>query len=118
MKELIEIIEQQQKGHENEPIFMIGEQLKEIAAQEPLSCTLLKQDLTVEGMRLKDVAEKFQAYSDQNHKNAKCFCITPIVAEKLIREFYALPQKEESKSQTSGNLDEKKDSYIDLGAFL
>ena len=29
MKELRKIIEEQQKGHEDDPIFMIGEQLKE-----------------------------------------------------------------------------------------
>lgn len=117
MQELIGIIETQQKGHENEPIFMIGEQLKEMAQREPSSCALLKQDLLVEGMGLKDAAKKLQEYSDKNHGQAKCFCITPNVAERILREFYGL-EKAQAKSQTIGILEEKKDGYIDLSTFL
>ncbi len=47
MKELRELIEKQRKGHKNDPVFMIGEQLLEIAEKEPASLELLKKDLTV-----------------------------------------------------------------------
>ena len=47
MNKLEELIAQQQKGHEAQPRFMIGEQLKEIAAREPLCAEILEKDLTV-----------------------------------------------------------------------
>ena len=47
MSKLYDLIAEQQKGHENEPRFMIGEQLKEIAEREPLSAELLERDLEI-----------------------------------------------------------------------
>ena len=111
-----EIIEAQQKGHENKPRFMIGEQLKEIAEREPLSAELLERDLQIEEMNLAAAEKRFQEYADKNHGKERTFCITPKVAERLLREFYGLPIPEE-------NAPEKKEAdssagYIDLSSFL
>ena len=111
-----EMICEQQKGHETEPRFMIGEQLKEIAEMEPLSADLLERDLEIEEMNLEAAEKHFQEYADKNHGKAKAFCITPKVAERLLREFYGLPIPEE-------NAPEKKEAdssagYIDLSSFL
>ena len=110
---LQEIIAQQQKGHENKPRFMIGEQLKEIAAREPKSAELIEQDLQVKEMSLEAAERAFQAYADQHKGNARTFCITPIVAEGILRKFYGLPEAgkapEEPKPQ---------EGYIDLSSFL
>lgn len=111
-----EIIEAQQKGHENKPRFMIGEQLKEIAEREPLSAELLERDLQIEEMNLAAAEKRFQEYADKNHGQERTFCITPKVAERLLREFYGLPIPEE-------NAPEKKEAetsagYIDLSSFL
>ena len=116
MSKLCDLIAEQQKGHENEPRFMIGEQLKEIAEREPLSAELLERDLEIEEMNLEAAEKHFQEYADRNHGKAKAFCITPVVAEKLLREFYGLPIPEE-------NAPEKKEAdssagYIDLSSFL
>ena len=111
-----EIIELQQKGHEDKPRFMIGEQLKEIAEREPLSAELLERDIEIKEMNLEAAEKHFQEYSDKNHGKAKTFCITPKVAERLLREFYGLPIPEE-------NAHDKKEAdssagYIDLSSFL
>ena len=116
MSKLFDLIAEQQKGHETEPRFMIGEQLKEIAEREPLSAELLERDLEIEEMNLEAAEEHFQEYADRNHGKAKAFCITPKVAERLLREFYGLPIPEE-------NAPEKKEAdssagYIDLSSFL
>lgn len=116
MSKLYDLIAEQQKGHETEPRFMIGEQLKEIAEREPLSAELLERDLEIEEMNLEAAEKHFQEYADKNHGKAKAFCITPKVAEKLLREFYGLPIPEE-------NAPEKKEAdssagYIDLSSFL
>lgn len=116
MSKLYDLIAEQQKGHETEPRFMIGEQLKEIAEREPLSAELLERDLEIEEMNLEAAEKHFQEYADKNHGKAKAFCITPKVAERLLREFYGLPIPEE-------NAPEKKEAdssagYIDLSLFL
>ena len=116
MSKLFDLIAEQQKGHETEPRFMIGEQLKEIAEREPLSAELLERDLEIEELNLEAAEKHFQEHADRNHGKAKAFCITPKVAEKLLREFYGLPIPEE-------NAPEKKEAdssagYIDLSSFL
>ena len=116
MSKLFDLIAEQQRGHETEPRFMIGEQLKEIAEREPLSAELLERDLEIEEMNLEAAEKHFQEYADRNHGKAKAFCITPKVAARLLREFYGLPIPEE-------NAPEKKEAdssagYIDLSSFL
>lgn len=115
MSKVFEIINEQQKGRENTPAFMIGEQLKEIAAHEPASAELLEKDLIVAGMGLDGAAKKLQEYADANHKTAKCFCISPLKAEEILREFYGLPKREIVTSQEPRNDGGAK---IDLSDFL
>ena len=116
MGKLYEIIAAQQKGHENEPIFMIGEQLKDIARNDPKAAELLEHDLETPGMGLADAAKKLKEYSDKNRGKATCFCITPNVAEKILREFYGLgpaPTSEAPKPTA-----QVPTSHIDLSDFL
>ena len=114
MTKVFEQIEVQQKGHEKEPLFMVGEQLKEIAAKEPLAAELLEKDLATQGMGLADAAKKLQEYADKNHGRAKCFCITPPVAEKILREFYGLPEP----VKVTKKIEQVTAPKIDLSDFL
>lgn len=111
---LYAIIENQQKGHETETVYMIGEQIKEIAHREPANIELLEHDLATDGMKLTDLADHFQKYADKNRGSQKSFCITPKVAEKLIREFFGLPDESANiPKETTSN-----ETFIDLSAFL
>ena len=112
MEQLIQIIASQQEGHENEPRYMIGEQLKDIASREPACIDILVQDLSVDGMKLEDAEKAFKKYADDNHGKAKCFCITPKIAEEILRKFYCLPESDASLSV------EAKNDYIDIESFI
>ena len=114
---LIAKIEAQQKGKEGTPEFNIGEQLKDIAGAEPASAELIDQDIEKEGMGLSDLADAFKKYADAEHKKKKgsCICITPIVAEGLIRKFYGLPKKEDALQDQP---EEENEGFLDLGSFL
>ena len=93
MQELKRIIDDQRAGHENEPLWMVGQQLLDMAAEDPQkTLELLKQDLMVSGMELKDAAAALKAYADKNRGKRREFCITPNVADKILREFYKLPE--------------------------
>lgn len=119
MKKLFEIIAEQQKGHENEPLFMVGEQLKEIASREPASAELLKKDLATEGMGLYAAAAALKQYADKNRGKARCFCISPHIAEKILREFYGLPSAEPASNVSNESPKEDSETaYIDLSSFL
>lgn len=111
---LIALIEEQQKGHENEPLYMVGEQLKDIAERESASAEILEKDLSVGGMGLADAAAALKDYADKNHGKAKCFCITPIVAEGILRKFYGLPEASIKEEQ----IPEPESTRIDLASFL
>lgn len=116
MSRLFDLIAEQQRGHENKPRFMIGEQLKGIAEREPLSAELLERDLEIEEMSLKAAEAHFQKYADTQSRRKGTFCITPIVAERLLREFYGLPSEEQQQAVKTNEPQES--GYIDLSSFL
>ena len=119
MSKLFEMIREQQKGHENGPVFMVGEQLKEIAFREPICAELLEKDLAIPALSIVEAEKKLKAYADANHKGAKCFCISPMKAEEILREFYGLPKM---VGLTAAMPVEKKEEvssgHIDLSDFL
>lgn len=117
MDKLRGLIEAQRKGHETAPRWMIGEQLLDIAAQEPLSAELLLRDLEIQEMNLEAAEKKFAEYAGKNRGKESVFCITPKVAEKLLREFYGLaePEAPTEKKETPADADE---GYIDLDSFF
>ena len=126
MQELKRIIDDQRAGHENEPLWMVGQQLLDMAAEDPQKTPeLLKQDLTVSGMGLKDAAAALKAYADKNRGKRREFCITPNVAEQILREFYKLPERDETaqkdvKEINNAAAEEKKPAFggLSLADFL
>ena len=93
MTELLEKINAQRKGHKNTPIWMAGQQLLDMAADDPQVLDILKKDIEVTGMGLKEAAAQIKAYSDKNRGRAREFCVPPHVAEDVLREFYKLPKR-------------------------
>ena len=112
--ELVALIESQQKGKENTDVFMVGEQLKDMGAESDHNAEILLQDLAMKEMNLVAAAAKLKDYADKNHKTAKCFCITPIVADGILRDFYGL--KKEEKSAVNPTVSAER--FIDLESFL
>lgn len=100
-EKLVEIISEQQKGHENEDVFGIGEQLKDMAKGNAKITELLINDLTTKGMELTDAARMFKKHADSIKGNKNVVCITPKVADELLRKFYGLPSAEEKPSEVT-----------------
>ena len=117
MEALIKMIEEQQKGHENTDVFMVGEQLKDIAASDLACAEILEKDLAVEAMGLVAAAAKLKAYADQNRGKLRCFCISPKVADKILREFYGLPDMDASTGIKTAE-QPASDTLLDLDSFL
>ena len=80
---------QQAKVKERSPQWMVGEQLKDICRMEPRSAELIAQDLAVKGMGIVDAEKKIKAFAD-GHKTGNFACVTPVEADRILREFYGL----------------------------
>lgn len=89
---VFEKIEAQQKGKENTPAWMVGEQLKDICRSDPHCAELVEQDLENASMSIVEAEKKIKAYADKQKRTGNCVCVPPNVAEKIIREFYGLPE--------------------------
>ena len=97
MGKLNDLIAAQQKGQEDTAVWMVGEQLKEMAAADPKVEELLEQDLAVADMSLAAAEKKIKEYADK-HKKGQCAVVPPQVAEKILREFYGLPARDLQES--------------------
>lgn len=113
--EAIRAIEaQQSKVKDRSPQWMVGEQLKDICRREPRSAELLAQDLKVAGMSITAAEKKIKAYAD-SHKTGNFSCVTPMEADRILREFYGLPELSAAPPPAA---DPPKRKIIDMMDFL
>lgn len=115
LNELINKINEQQKElKQDSPAFCVGEQLKDICSKSPKYVELVLQDLDQPQGNIKELAKKLQEYSDKHHKGAGCFCITPMIADKIIRNFYGLPDAEQIEIEAPAAPTHKRINLEDL----
>ena len=89
---VFEKIAAQQEGKEDTTVWMVGEQLKEICRSDPHCATIVDQDLDSKSMSLEEAEKKITEWSDKHRGSKRCFGVPCNVAEKIIREFYGLPE--------------------------
>ena len=90
LEQAIEMISAQQPK-ERCPVWMVGEQLKDILRAEPELAELVLQDLSVENLSIAACEKKIKEFADK-HKSGGFSCVIPSEAENIIREFYGLPE--------------------------
>lgn len=103
-----------QQPKERGPVWMVGEQLKDMLRNEPALADLLAKDIFGSGMTLADAEKKIAAQAEKN-KVGNCGCVTPAEAEEALRKFYGLPPRGQAVER-----EEKaaKGVVIDLADFL
>ena len=91
---VFEMIEAQQKGLEDTTVFMVGEQLKDICRADPACAEIVAADLQQEAMSIANCEKKIKAIADELSKNKRLQSVgvSPDTAEKIIRQFYGLPE--------------------------
>lgn len=110
IEKAISMIEAQQAKEKGRTApWMVGEQLKDICRAEPSGAELIAQDLENKKMSLQEAEKKIKAYAD-NHKTGSFACVTPAEAEKILREFYGLPE--------GGEAEREKGQVIDLADYF
>ena len=104
--------EQQSKVQARSPQWMVAEQLKDICRHEPHCAELIAQDLENPAMSITEAEKKIKAFAD-GHKTGGFACVTPVEADRILREFYGLPSQEaEPESPVAGA------QVLDLADFL
>lgn len=111
VEKVIEKISEQQRGLENTPAFYVGEQLKEICKNSQRVAEIVLQDLESPEMSIVKAEAQIKKYADEHHGGAKSFCVTPDVAENIIKKFYGVDSFETSAPKSEGN-------YINLDDFI
>lgn len=114
---VFEMIEAQQKGKENTAPWMVGEQLKEICKTDAACAEIVAKDLEVAAMSIAECEKKIKAWVDKQKRTGNCVCVPPNVAEKIIREFYGLPEAMTAK-QTVPTGDEVAAAILDLDELM
>ncbi len=105
---VFQMIEAQQKGKENTPAWMVGEQLKDICRDDARCAELVAEDLSNPEMAIDKCEKQINAYADKNKgKGSNSFCVIPTVAEDIIRKFYGLPARVVTPDQTPASATEE-----------
>lgn len=111
LEEAIRKIEASQPKEQN-AVWCVGEQLKDILREDPQLAELVCQDLDNPEMKLEMCEALIKARADELHKKsgAGSVCITPKEAETIIRKFYGLEDRkagtaEHQKSKADGEAD-------------
>lgn len=108
----IALLDEQQKNvKDRSPQWMVAEQLKDICRREPQSAELIAQDLENPQMSITEAEKKIKAFAD-GHKTGSFSCVTPAEADRILREFYGLPDPSAAPAPSSGA------QVIDLADFL
>lgn len=102
-----------QQPKERGPVWMVGEQLKDMLRDEPALADLLVNDLSG-GMTLAD-AERQIAERARKNRVGSCGCVTPTEAEDILRKFYGMSPRGQAMEQTEKAA---KGVVIDLADFL
>lgn len=99
-----------QQPKERTAVWMVGEQLKDMLQAEPELAGIVLEDLQSAGKSLTECEKNIKAFADK-HKTGGFACVIPSEAEKIIREFYGLPERGAAQPP-------KKAEVIDLADFL
>ena len=97
---VFEKIEAQQQGIENTAPWMVGEQLKAICMAEPGAAEIVSTDLDDKSRGIIACEKQIRAWADRQHRSGNCVVVPPQTAEKIIREFYGLPEKAAPQRET------------------
>lgn len=105
-----------QGADQNTPVWVCGEQLKDILRAEAARGNhgaeeIVEKDLDVAEMSVAQCEKKIKEYADK-HKHGGFAFVAPKVAEGIIRKFYGLPDAAEAEQA------KPKSGELDLASFF
>ncbi len=100
LEEAVRKIAEQQTA-ERTPVWMVGEQLKELLRDQPELAEIVLEDLDGKPEALAKCEKKIKEFADRN-KKGHFACVIPAEAERIIREFFGLPKRGERPAEPRG----------------
>lgn len=100
LEKCMELITAQQGTDQNNPVYWVGEQLKDIVRCTPGTAELVAKDIEHGGMTVATCERKIKAYAD-GHKSGSKAVVPPPVADQIIREYFGLGTKEAAAQKTT-----------------
>lgn len=94
---LNKIDEQQKKFKQGTAPWFVGEQLKDMLREDATGAGIIAMDIDQKGMGLADCEKKIDDFAQKNKQGNMGFC-GPADADRIIREFYGLPERSETPS--------------------
>lgn len=101
-----------QQPKERTPVWMVGEQLKDILRAEPRHAELILRDLDIEKLSLANCEKEIKKFADK-HKSGGFSCVIPSEADAIIRKFYGLPDFAAAAAKSADS-----EKIIDLSNFF
>ncbi len=124
LEEAIRKIEASQPKEQN-AVWCVGEQLKDILREDPQLAELVCQDLDNPEMKLEMCEALIKARANELHKKNKgsCSCVTGREAEEIIRKFYGLekagtPERRKSKADDEADTENAGKKVLRLEDFF
>ena len=117
---VFEMIEAQQKGLEDTTVYMVGQQLKDICRSDPACAAIVAEDLQNKEMSIAACEKKIKAYADEikAKKKVRAVGVSPEAAERIIRQFYGLPEAVAQVERPSREQTPAIGGVLDLDALL
>lgn len=117
---VFEMIEAQQKGLEDTTVYMVGQQLKDICRDDPSCAAIVAEDLQNKDMGIAACEKKIKAYADEikAKKKVRSVGVSPEAAERIIRQFYGLPEAGAPVEEPSGTPATKSSRMLNLDDLL
>lgn len=92
----IALIEAQQASFEESSVqYFTAEVLKDVCQKDNMAADIIAQDLSVDDMNLKHAALSLIEYAKKNKKDGG-FGMSNSLAEKILRQFYKIPESGQS----------------------
>ena len=107
----------QQGTDDLSPVFMVGEQVKEMIRGNAEWEDIVDKDLDVEEMSIAKAEEQIREWADKHRNGRKVVCVPPKVAEDILRKFYGLPERDNAE-KVSAPAPAKQAEIIDLDDFF
>ena len=88
LNEIVKKITKQQKGYKpTSAVFCVGEQLKDICANNKQAQELVLHDLDIKEMSIVECEKKIKSYADK-HKEGNFAFVSPQIADINLDDFF------------------------------
>lgn len=93
-KQVITEVKKLQPAKAEGPVWLVGEQIKDIVRREPDSAATILEDISGKNACLAEIEREISKYA-----RAHSGCCDPFRAENIIRKYFGIPEREAPKDE-------------------